>query len=325
MDPVRRLCIIGNSLRRDLVKTEKIGYSSSKNNLEIAGKLVRGEYVVKKPEKVDNFPELIGKSKFKHFESIILANIDVSYDVLTPQEVDPISSHGGSIAGQVLVGASVPTSLHIGANNTGFADYIQYRYPLSFTYINMLPSITVTNTELQRFTVIPTGGISHRIMTENPKGIDIVLFNGEPTDTNVLLTLSTCMVLSPGGKLILRLNASDGRFVSYLELLSHMFTKIYLFKPCTIDLHDSYIYVICKGYIPSEYISKRLNEIYTKYISLDPGYLIESLIDPSPGINAYISQMFSEIKELRADISGSTISSFPPRALIYWGLSGTPE
>jgi hypothetical protein len=335
------LCILGNGVLRDLVKDEKISCPSAEVTPRIVPVISPGRYVIKQPSAIDNFPNGIGKSIFNHFDSVILANLDASYDILTPPEGETnASSYGGSIAGQILLGASVPTCLHIGANNLGFADYIHYRYPLGFIYVNMIPSVTISSPSLQRITVIPADGLSQRITTENPTGVNLILFNGEPTDERILFTLLiTSQCLSKGGSLVLRLNASDGRFLTYLEVMSSMFGNLSLFKPCTTDLYDSYIYTICKQRNSLD-ITQQLKNSYDAYISMGPGHIIESLIAPSSGIIEYVSKAFGEIKQLRQELSnpsnssGSPISSsvkeverraFPPRALIYWGLPGTPE
>lgn len=340
MDVTRFLCILGKSTDRYLVNpiispllTHYITFDKPNYSISIStSKIIKEESTGYK----DTFHKDIGNSIFSNFESIVVANIQVMYDIFSLDKFG-IYSNGGSLAPQFLYPKRYPVSLHLNAKSFGLAEYVQFRVPLSFTYIN--PSIYTNPVDVSKEKErlgpdnISLNGFYDRIKLENPDGIDLIYHSDESNDYNIVNLFKYSNLLKVGGTIVFTINCKTPKYIEYLSLCYHFFKEINLFKPCTIDTFDPYLYVICKGYNPNievynyiAEISDILNHNISKGTIKGENIAITQLIKviEDPNLVEYVTSVIKQIKELRETILKDG-KYFAPRALIYWGLPGTPE
>ena len=330
--------------------------------------LVAGSYKKAIPKENDDFHMRIGHSIFGSISAIILANIHTLFDIFNITDLTAgivpgvdqlqgiihggltseipsggiefqnyIQNYGGSWAPQnMAVNKRFPISLHIYPSDSGFLEYIQYKYPLSYNYIidptdtsNPIKTDRLNKSNFESIRLNPKVGdtyisVIEKIRNSNGDGIDIILFDNEPDDTNLLsLFLITFNLLKIHGNFIFKINCSDNRYLSYLGIIPYLFNTVNLFKPSSINIFDAYLYVICFDF-------KGTNDNVIKHLqfginNLSPGNLVNTLFPDSYNIKNYIMNTLRGVVSTRADVSNNHPKYFPQRCLIYWGLPGTPE
>lgn len=345
-DITRILCILGNGSNRSIVKellppliTEDI---TAWTKLDYKITTSKQEPLISST--LDVFYKNIGTSIFSNFDAVILANIDTFYDIfsitsLYTSKLENISLYGGSLAPQILVPERRPVCLHLNAQNFSLAEYLQYKIPLSFVYINNITQLDPSRVSIEKIKLGPDvsniilGESYEKVKLENPEGIDFIYQNVESTDYNIIKLFKYFQLLKNGGGTVFKINCRNPKYLEYLTIACHFFTEINLFKPCSIDLFDPYLYVICKKYISNPQMTSYISEVLTsleiymgKYNLRGESISIDNLISIHNvhKLKAYVSMVITKIKELR-EIIAKDGKYFAPRALIYWGLPGTPE
>jgi hypothetical protein len=345
-DITRILCILGNGNSRSIVK-EVLSPLITKDILpwtKLDYKIISLKQETLISSISDAFYKSIGTSIFSNFDAIILANIDIFYDIfsitsLHTSKLESISLYGGSLAPQILVPKRVPVCLHLNAQSFSLAEYLQYKIPLSFTYINtsiQLDPVSVSAEKIKLGPDVSTiilGESYEKIRLENPEGIDFIYQNVESTYYNILKLFKYFQLLKNGGSTVFKINCRNPKYLEYLTIACHFFEEVNLFKPCSIDLFDPYLYVICKKYISNPGMTSYISEVLTnleiymgKYNLKGESVSIDNLISINnvQKLQAYVSIVISKIKELR-EIIAKDGKYFAPRSLIYWGLPGTPD
>ena len=361
MDITRELCRVNSSVKPKELQLDEIlpfahstelhtGTDFTFNTEELIAAVSYNQIdTVNKVKQSDSFYGRIGTSIFSNDTAIVLANIDVLLDIF-PKINDSVSpdksedgapaglvefqsevqKYGGSISPQYLARAArYPVCF---CNDIGFCEYIQWKYPLSFNYINSpvgdQKALDKICTEIMDLRV---NNMILKIKSENTTGLNIMIIDSKPTDFSMVYTLNLIVkILANDGTVVMKIDCSSGGYESYVYILSIMFEEIFLIKPCSINLFDSYLYIVCKHYGPVpeitnyiELLSENTIDVITKNINIKQEDLKIILNFPDVlGINDYIVSKVKEIVDLRKNWNGKFV---PQRALLYWGLPGNIE
>ena len=208
--------------------------------------------------------------KFKYHDSLVLADIDASFNIS--------NRIGGYIIKQDY------NNFNYGILNDGpggFTEYLQYRLPISYGF-GMTPSRSCDNNctydncfqegwnnwdtqiiDMTHFNITcgksGTGDlnkdynsyISH-VKKVNAPGLDLLVINdgndGNNTSIDYITKLITSLqVLKVGGNMVCKLpGITDKLLVELLYITSKCFKKISLFKPLATDLRDDITFIIAQ-------------------------------------------------------------------------------
>lgn len=354
MDPTFDLCEIYNSINGKNLKKDLtfFGFITDNINFEISSPIFEiGSYYIKPITINYDLHNKIGKSIFYNSNAVILANLNFLTEILDHVE-SPIN-HNIDFDNNIQINAGLwgpqnmarakpyPICLHFGSKNIGFAEFIQFKYPLCFNYIATSENNNDIINQLQKLDSRRTNIILNKHINDINEhlksiegifhNIDIIFLEDEPTDINLFnMFFLISKWLKLGGSLIFKINASDIRYKQYLNSIAHLFKEILMIKPFSTNLMDPYIYIICKKFNNNKLAIEYFLSIRNSYLiefntnaTYGRSVIVKSFINNIPELSVYIDNFIHNIILLRNKVSSS--SFFPPRSLLYWGLPGTPE
>lgn len=230
MDPIRELCKIKDNSFKDLQKITKNIPLYSEN--KIGSPRARRKALYGKNKNITfninpvEVQDLEMDTFFKEKSVYILADIDTVFNFtlqedgyLTPQRIDQDYKYA------VL------------DENKGFLQYLQYRLPASFGFINCVELDKYTSPQFLNMNC--DNKLTEYILNIVPLGVNLVVTNS--FDKNKLIQgLKVC---KEKGTFISRIK--NGTPIEYLYAVTMAFSKFYLFKPF---LDDKYSYFIAEDF-----------------------------------------------------------------------------
>lgn len=246
MDPTKILCDtsfnVAPESTLEIIKTHIIPLNRKSNKSKF--KVLKGLKLPQLPqdnELSDKFIRL-SPDPFTDINAYILASIDMYFN---------ITGHASGILAPQLLKKQ---TYFLSGNSLGFSEYLNYRNPIIFSYLNNFPQINkfpqvkdFTNFPEDRILLLDGNQIITKVRAIDEEGVDNVIINEDIYDYNILFI--ALKILKDKGNIILKVNLENKKFiVSIMGLLLFCFKEIYLFKPFIISENNKIFYLIGKNF-----------------------------------------------------------------------------